>query len=40
LVNIGGLITSTILCLIVLPGYYKIMSGGKALREDPFADID
>ena len=40
LVNIGGLTSSTILCLLVLPGYYAIMSGGKALREDPFADID
>lgn len=26
IVNIGGLITSTILCLLVLPGYYIVMS--------------
>lgn len=27
IVNIGGLTASTIMCLLMLPGYYKIMSG-------------
>ena len=29
IVNIGGLTASTIMCLLMLPGYYKIMSGVK-----------
>ncbi len=33
-VNIGGLTASTIMCLLMLPGYYKIMSGaGSKIKE-------
>lgn len=32
IVNIGGLTTSTILCLLMLPGYYVIMSGRDTRR--------
>ena len=31
IVNIGGLTASTLMCLLMLPGYYKIMSGVKEI---------
>ena len=31
IVNIGGLAASTLMCLLMLPGYYKIMSGVKGI---------
>ena len=33
LVDVGGLIASTILALLMLPGYYLLMSGRKRKKE-------
>ena len=34
IVNIGGLTASTVMCLLMLPGYYKLMSGNRKIIKE------
>ena len=36
LVDVGGLLASTVLALLMLPGYYLLMSGRKKKKEPSY----